>query len=121
MQRVLQHLRLRTILGLALALLAIVAFGLLTIIIGSQASDRVEADIGEALGALALSFRTDPERAIAARRDDVVVLTHSLDWSPANRQAQRSSLTLLQSAAPGFGWIAALDPAGRITVSTNRN
>ncbi len=118
MLRVLRHLRLRTILGLALAILAIVAFGLLTIIIGWQAADRVEADIGESLGGLALSFRTDLEREIAARRDNVVVLTHSLDWDPANRQSQRNSLRLLQGAVPGFNWIAALDPAGRVTVST---
>ena len=118
MLRLLRHFRLRTILGLSLALLALIAFGVLTLLIGEQASDRVEADIGESLGVLALSFRADLEHAIAARRDEILVVSHSLNWTAADRQEERESLALLHSVVPGFSWITAFDSVGRVIIST---
>lgn len=111
-----------TYLALAFSALTIVLTVILAQVIGVTASRQVKSNIGHSLAELALQTSDKLDRGMFERYREVQLMAKRRDLTAPDGSAgdKRAILDARQETFHHYAWIGLVDPAGKVTVATQK-
>ncbi|MEH7094928.1 diguanylate cyclase domain-containing protein [Neobacillus vireti] len=114
------NLKLRTYVAVLFAVGIFGITAILSMMIGTQSSQKVEEQIGNTLSATAYNMADKLDHFMWSRAGEINVISQLKDiQNPADAQQVQILLNKLQESIPAFSWVGVTDVNGKVLAATN--